>query len=63
VKPVHRRKPRPFLNLGQFLIGLSIFEIMAAAGLFYSAGSACVKPRAACTTIAYGCCFAVLIFN
>jgi hypothetical protein len=38
VKPVHRRKPRSFLNLGQFLTGLSIFEIMAAAGLFYSAG-------------------------
>jgi len=38
VKPVHQRKLRSFLNLGQFLTGLSIFDIRTATGLFYSAG-------------------------
>ena len=38
MQQVHQRKLRSFLNLGRFFKGLSIFEIMAAAGLFYSAG-------------------------
>jgi len=38
VQPVHQRKLRSFLNLGQFFKGLSIFDIRTATGLFYSAG-------------------------
>jgi hypothetical protein len=60
---VHRRKPRSIFHTGQFLTGLSIFDIRTAIGLFYSSGIRLFQLTSIDMVMASGRCLAVLIFH
>lgn len=63
VQQVHRRKPRSIFHTGQFLTGLSIFEIRTATGLFNPAGIRLFQPMSTGSVMASGHCLAVFIFH
>jgi hypothetical protein len=63
VQQVHQRKLRSIFHIGQFLTGLSIFEIRAAYWAVLSSRHPPVLNHELVPDIAFGHCHAALIFH